>query len=279
MQHILIPTDFSENAWNATAYAMHFFKNETITFHFLHINIALQTISGNEETVYAGLSIKSTVPDLMRTRMESWMQQVNHHFSNPNHAYEHSILQAPFIDGMREYIKKNDISFIVMGTKGASGLKEMTIGSKAGAVITRVKCPILVIPEEAKYKQPINIGFPTDFNILYKQKIVKTLLEIVRLHHSSIKVLRVAQTKQPLDNFQNNNRDALKNQFTDVPHSFHVIEHPNLEDALQSFVTTMKIDMVAMIAKNLNFIQRILFRPQVTKISYHTQIPFLVLHE
>jgi len=37
--------------------------------------------------------------------------------------------------------------------------------------------------------------------------------------------------------------------------------------------------MIIMIAKNLNLFQRILFRPTVEEISYHTDIPFLVLHE
>jgi len=92
-------------------------------------------------------------------------------------------------------------------------------------------------------------------------------------------VLRVAQTQKPLDNFQNGNREVLKERLHDIPHSFHVIENPNLENALQSFVNTMHIDMVAMIAKNLNFFQRILFKPHMGQISYHIQIPFLVLHE
>jgi len=37
MQHILIPTDFSQHAWNATSYALQFFKSVNTTFHFLHI--------------------------------------------------------------------------------------------------------------------------------------------------------------------------------------------------------------------------------------------------
>jgi hypothetical protein len=37
--------------------------------------------------------------------------------------------------------------------------------------------------------------------------------------------------------------------------------------------------MIAMVAKNLNLFQRTLFQPIVAKISYHTKVPFLVLHE
>lgn len=278
MQHILIPTDFSRNAWNATEYALRFFQNEEITFHFLHIDISLQK-SNDEELYLAGFTLMREVSEGLKGDMEDWMLKTSRHCSNSKHTMTHFISQAPFVDGIREYIEKNEIDFMVMGTKGASGLKEITIGSKTGAVITRVKCPILVIPEQATFKKPIHIGFPTDFNLAYNQRVIQTLQKISKMFHSSVKVLRVAQTQKPLDNFQNNNRDFLKESLMDIPHSFHVIEDPNLEKALQSFVTTMKIDMVAMIAKNLNFFQRILFRPQVTQISYHMQIPFLVLHE
>lgn len=278
MQQLLIPTDFSQNAWNATQYTLLFFKNEKITFHFLHIDISLQN-SSDENLHYSGISSKKEVPEQLNSQMDDWIQKVYTHYPNPKHNFKQSIVQAPFVEGIRNVILKEHIDFMVMGTKGASGIKEITLGSRTGAVITRVKCPILVIPEEASFKKPLTIGFPTDFNLLYKHKVIDTLLAISKVSHSSVKILRVAQTQKPLDNFQRSNRELLKERLSDIPHSFHVIEDPNLENALQSFVTTMHIDMVAMIAKNLNFFQRILFKPQVARISYHMHIPFLVLHE
>lgn len=278
MHQILIPTDFSKNAWNAMVYAFQFFKDKKTTFHFLHIDISMQ-VNCDEDLHYDGLSIKKEIAEETKSNMEAWIQKIDTYTFNSNHNYKGKIVQSPFIEGIREYVVKMDIDFIVMGTKGASGLKEMTIGTKTSAVITRVKCPILVIPEEAIFKKPINIGFPTDFNILYKERILNTLLEITNTHQSSVKVLRVARSEKSLDNFQNMNRDLLKQSLNNIPYSFHVIENPDLEKALQSFVNIMQIDMVAMIAKNLNFFQRLLFKPQVAQISYHMQIPFLVLHE
>ncbi|PKA84493.1 nucleotide-binding universal stress UspA family protein [Ulvibacter sp. MAR_2010_11] len=278
MQQILIPTDFSKNAWNATTYALQFFKNQNVTFHFLHIDISMQA-PGDKELHFAGLASKKEISKSSKTEMNVWLKQVYAYHPNTRHTFKEAIIQASFIDGIRDYNSKKNIEFMVMGTKGASGLKEMTIGSKTGAVITRVKCPILVVPEDARFKKPLTIGFPTDFNMLYKHRIIKTLLDVTKINQSFIKVLRVAQNQKPLDNFQNTNRDLLKLQLNETPHSFHVIENPNLENALQSFVNSMQIDIVAMIAKNLNFFQRILFKPQVARISYHMQIPFLVLHE
>jgi len=277
MQHILIPTDFSENAWNATTFALQFFKKQQLTFHFLHIDISLQ--AGNGELYYAGISARKDISEEINVAMDDWIQRVYSYDPNPPHTFKKTVMQALFIEGIRNYITQKNIDFIIMGTKGASGFKEMTIGSKTGAVIKRVKCPNLIIPEKARFRVPLNIGFPTDFNMLYKQRIIQTLLNIANTHQSSIKVLRVAQNEKPLDNSQKTNREFLKQQLQDTSHSFHVIENPHLENALQSFVNTMHIDMIAMIAKNLNFFQRILFKPQITQISYHMEVPFLVLHE
>lgn len=36
MKRILIPTDFSENAWNAISYAMQLFSNQTCEFFLLN---------------------------------------------------------------------------------------------------------------------------------------------------------------------------------------------------------------------------------------------------
>ena len=36
MKNILVTTDFSENAWNATLYALELFKNEVCVFHLLN---------------------------------------------------------------------------------------------------------------------------------------------------------------------------------------------------------------------------------------------------
>ncbi|QNJ99073.1 universal stress protein [Constantimarinum furrinae] len=276
MQQILIPTDFSDNAWNATIYALQFFKTQNITFHFLHIDISLQV---DDELHYNGVFTKKEISKEKTANMVDWMHKINIHYPNPNHKFRFSIRPGLFIACFRNYVTKENIDLIVMGTKGASGLKEMTIGSKTGAVIKRIKCPNLVIPEEAQFTKPLNIGFPTDFNMFYKQRIIRTLLEIANTYQSSIKVLRVAQNEKPMDKVQKTNRKHLIQYLHEISHSFHVIDNPILESALQSFVNSMHIDMVAMIAKNLNFFQRLLFKPQVEQISYHMQIPFLVLHE
>ena len=41
---------------------------------------------------------------------------------------------------------------------------------------------------------------------------------------------------------------------------------------------TKEINLITMLAKNLNYFQKILFHPNIKEISYYKNIPFLVLH-
>lgn len=49
-----------------------------------------------------------------------------------------------------------------METKGARGIKAVSMGSNTGNVITKVKHPVLAVPENAEYHRPKEIAFPTD---------------------------------------------------------------------------------------------------------------------
>lgn len=278
MQRVLIPTDFSENAWNALHYAFSFFKGLELEIHILHVGFQ-GSVDPSSGIQAQGISVSGFMPTGIQAKLDSLIEEINTVFPNHGHHLETHIEGTFFIDGIRKSVKNLDIDMIVMGTKGASGLKGIALGSHAGAVITRVKCATLIIPEDASFQSPENIAFPTDFNLLYKQSMMKCLKEFAQVHNSTIKVLRVARNEGALDSEQIKNRDFLGDTLREIPHSFHWIQNPELEKGLQTFIDTMGIDIIAMVGKNLNFFQRLLFKPTIAKISYHTKIPFLVLHE
>ena len=72
--------------------------------------------------------------------------------------------------------------------------------------------------------------------------------------------------------------DFMKESF-DQRFSFHTVTNKSVKSAIQCFVESRDVEMIIMVAKNLNFIQQILFDPIVEQISFHTKIPFYVIHE
>ncbi len=279
MKNILIPTDFSDNSWNAVIYALSFFKKIKCNFYFLHVSTYEEMIGG--ESFY---DTKDTVVEKVahsdKEQMQRLLKKIEKQPLNTKHRFFKIHEYIFFIDAIRKQVAEKNIDFIVMGTKGASGLKEKTIGSNTGDVITKVKCPVLVIPEKAKYIKPREIAFPTDYNMYYKSRVLNTITNVLRMNSVSLRVLHIAKKEQELTDLQKKNKDFLNDYLQEeIDHSFHFLSNPNIEEAVQCFVESRDIDMITMIAKNLNFFQRILFHPTIEKISYHTSVPFLVLHE
>ena len=74
----------------------------------------------------------------------------NHFPANKKHRFYALSDYNFFIESIRKHVEEKKIDIIVMGTKGASGLKKIIVGSNTGDVITKVKCTTLAVPEAAQ---------------------------------------------------------------------------------------------------------------------------------
>jgi nucleotide-binding universal stress UspA family protein len=63
---------------------------------------------------------------------------------------EFIVAKKSVLNTMIEYIEEQNISLIVVGTKGRSGVKRMLLGSIASGLVSYSPCPVLVIKEKAK---------------------------------------------------------------------------------------------------------------------------------
>jgi nucleotide-binding universal stress UspA family protein len=280
MKNILLPTDFSENSWNAIKYAIHFFENTTCNFYLLHVtkltHIAVDDTSFAVDSNY--IDNYYTKPAKQQLRL--LLKQISKAFPNlKNHSFYTITDYNFFTDAIRKAVDEKRIDVIVMGTKGATGLEKIILGSNTADVITKVKCDVLAIPENASFVIPREIAFPTDFSLSSNLQILQPITEILDRYHSVLKIVHVTKKKTDLTTQQTENKELLEDYFNHQNYSFHYLTNKNVEDAIQCFVESRTIDMICMVAKNLNYFQQILFHNKVENISYHTDKPFLVLHD
>lgn len=278
MKNILLPTDFSENSWNAIKYALQFHKNTACNFYLLHVTVISNYATGEYPLIPMGSLVYQTLLEQAKTSLKDLLEKIKQLPSNPKHKFYTISSYGFFTDAVNNQIDEKNIDLIVMGTKGASGLSEV-IGSNTGDLITKVKCPSLIVPEKAVYRDPKEIAFPTDYNVFYQHKILDTIAELAKMYDSAIRILHIVKKDETLTASQIENKEFLNNFFLDEKHSFHILTNKKIEEGVQCFVESRNIDMIIMVAKNLNLFQRILFKPVVEEISYHIEIPFLVLHE
>ncbi|MGY8916036.1 MAG: universal stress protein [Flavobacteriales bacterium] len=279
MKKILIPTDFSENAWNALTFALALYAKEKCHFLLLHINPIVHTGAENSVIMPHHL-LKETVIEKSREKLKYWTQKIEKASPNKNHIFESLSVYDFFVDAIKLQLEESEVDLIVMGTKGATGLKKVTIGSNTGHVITKIKCPLLAVPENARFNGLKEIMFPTDYHTGIDVNVLDNLKTIMALNNSSLKIVHmVSKEEEKLTKEQDRNKDFLMDYFSNSNQSFQKIIGTRLEEAIQTLAESQQMDMMVMVAKNQNFIQRLLFRPLVEQISYHINTPFLVLHE
>jgi|TARA_Y100001968_G_scaffold18779_1_gene14716 nucleotide-binding universal stress UspA family protein len=266
MINILLPTDFSENSWNAMVYGVNFFSQSEVHFHVSHIL---------DET---GTDVEFNNKKAL-TEVQAFLTRLRKIAHPKFHKFSFSIQQTSFISGIRKIIEDGKIHLVIMGTRGANLNQQSLVGKNSTAVISRIKCPILVVPEEATYKKPENIAFPTDFYVTYKTKILRGLKLISNCQQSKLKVLYYAKKPEALTDSQKSNRDFLKEQLSDIHHGFYYSINDSLEDALQLFIKSKEVQLIMMMGKNLNFFDQLLFYPVSEAPKYFKKIPFFVLHE
>ncbi|MGO3183565.1 MAG: universal stress protein [Aequorivita sp.] len=280
MKNILIPTDFSDNAHNAIRYALDYFADVPVRFYILHVSDkeAPHSVEEQEDFFESG----SDMPTLNNSS-SLLKEEIKICYSlakNKSHKFFPLLEESNLVEAIRKQVAQYEIDYILMGTKGASKNSTREMGSNTCEVITKVKCPILVIPGNARFKGVKNVAFVTDYNCIYRNKVISTLSETLELYNTPLRILHVkSQSAGGLTTAQTDNKGFLHYFFREKKHSFHFVENKNLEIGIQDFVETWDISLISIVAKNLNFIERLLLRPAVKAVSYHTYVPFLVIHE
>ncbi len=279
MQHILIPTDFSDNAWNALEYGVRFFQKTECTFYLAHIS-PIPGYSGAGSSLTKGTGkLADSLLEESKKDLNALIARVKELPIKTKHTFVPLAFYSYFTDTIKSIVENRTIDLIIMGTKGATGLKKVTMGSNTGDVMTKVKCPLMAIPENAVYESPKEIAFPTDFKLGTDLKVLDKVVELATMNNAALRIMNILDNGETLSKEQENDKDFLKKYLVDVDHSFHTLTGRKMDSAVQCFTESRDIDLIAMVAKNQNLFQRILFRPTVEQISYHTKVPFLVLHE
>lgn len=278
MKTIIIPTDFSENSWNALKYGVQLFQKQDCTIYLLHVappNVA------NTDT--ASVNGKNRSDDkALNEKLQEQVQRTSEIETEGAHHFLPIVKRGNVLQHIRWMAAEKKAELIIMGTKGSSGLDRAIMGSNTSDVITKVKCNVLVIPECAEFSQIQDLAFATDYNLLYTNPLLLSLSNILHLTSARLSVLNITRVDQPLLENQKENREVLLNYLTESVSSEisdRTLANVNVIMAIEGFVVQRNIGLLVMAAKGLNLLQRLQFDAPDQKMRFRTEVPLWILHE
>ena len=276
MKTILIPTDFSKNAWNTISFAMQFLKEERCTFYFLHTYTPAfyrmdYMLGGPEFSAIPDRGVDASIEGLEKT-----LEAVKIKFDNPKHIYETVSAFNLLTDEISSLTKKKDIDLIIMGTQGASGVKEIFLGTNTVHVIRKASIPILVIPSGYTFKRIDKILFTADYLSHYSNNELDLAIEIAKMYHAEITVLHIKEEYE-LTKVQEENKTFLARCLAQIPHRFEEERGTHMPEAIFEYLEKHDYGLLVMMNRKHTFLERMMTRQHVDQVGFHVQIPFLVI--
>jgi len=154
--NILLPTDFSDLAGNALITAVEMCKRHNACLHVMHVvenRILVAPPEANVPVFYVLPEMETDGRKKLTALCEKIKKKhkikVQSHigFGNP-------------ADAVRDKAIELGSQLIIMGTHGASGFRELFIGSTAYSLIKNTTIPVLTVPGKKKVKEFKKILFP-----------------------------------------------------------------------------------------------------------------------
>lgn len=263
--NVLLPTDFSENADLACDFAFDIAKRSG--GKVMAINAY--------DLPYSDRSMTTSLLEVMKENAENNMNEFKKRLEGYGTPFETEVILGNPIRIIKEKAHSGIVDIIVMGTKGASGLEEILIGSNAASVIQNSNVPVLIIPPQAELKPFEKIVFASDFNLVNQAGALAQLRQFVELYGAALDVVHV----QKDSGSPSGTREALAKAFEGLAFEFTILHNDNVEAAVTLEAEKEKAQAIAAVSRRYGFFEGLFHRSLTSKLAYHTHIPLLVLHE
>jgi universal stress protein A len=152
LKRILFPTDLSDAAEEAQAYALALAEKFDAELHVLSVIQDMALISPDPNMPW--LVPASNLQEVRQSVEEALRKIPNPTWPNAKLAVRTIRIGVPFLEIIK-YAKEMDIDLIVVGTHGRSGLSHVLLGSVAERVVRKSPCPVLTVhPEGHQFVMP-----------------------------------------------------------------------------------------------------------------------------
>jgi len=141
-RHILVPTDFSEAANAAKAYATVLADTFGASLHVLHVIPDPLAMGWGVDAAYLPQLLERT-ERIVREQLDAALTPEE----RDRFRVELAVDTGAPVDGIIQYAEKHGVDLIVMGTQGRGTVERMWVGSVTQGVLRRASCPVVSVQQ------------------------------------------------------------------------------------------------------------------------------------
>jgi nucleotide-binding universal stress UspA family protein len=275
MKTILAATDFSKASLNAVRYAAEMavcFKAKLTLLHISQFPV-VSDVMMIDTGVYWDDIVKSDEASIKKLESELVKKygselKVNHH------------VKVGFtLEIIRKEISKGDIGLLVMGIAHMDNFRKVVFGSTSANLGPDIKCPVLIVPENSKFKPWKKVGFAFDLKHIPQGKGLKTLVALRNMFQSDVQYVHVhddlhmkldEKTLVPL--FKILKQESTRVHYVDARRS-------KVVEVLKDWAARYKANAMVMVARHHTLWWKMMHESQTKKMALETRIPLMIISE
>jgi nucleotide-binding universal stress UspA family protein len=271
MKKILCPTDFSNTAHNAIAFAAKFAQvtqSELVLFNVqsLFSLSPIELIKGKSDTI-----------ELVKEQLEAQSMEVARTFKIS--CYSEVQLSGVQLESIISANAK-DFDLVIMGSDGENDLLQFLSGSHTYNLIRKVEIPVILIPADCSFNGMDLVVYSFDY--LKEEKLPINQLSVwLELLRCNVRVLEVLEESVSLK--QNKELSQLQGLIEEtiqlpVKITFDTLHSSDVVDSINWYVLESKADMLALCSRHHSLLGRMFHKSVIKAISIQARYPVFVFH-
>lgn len=261
MTTVIVPVDFSETSLNAARYAAQLLVG--------HYGVTLLLYHSYAKPAEAAKS-EEDLEQLRKELMEKYIVKIE------TLAHE----EHDFVDGLERAARHRKADLVIMGITGKSALAQVFFGSNTLKMAETKACPVLIVPQEAEFKQIKNVMLTSDFKNTHNTTPSGPIKNFLDAFRPQLHIVNVDKDHyiSLTDNYEKEKED-LRRLFTDYRPEFYFMRLFDVDEAINLFAEERDIDLIIAVQKNHSFMEKLFSSGRTKTLAYHSKMPILVVHE
>lgn len=265
---IVVPTDFSDLSKIAVHYAVSFARQTGAQIVLLHFLPPLGPTMATASTDDLKKELAAEADRQMNALMEELQDKGV--VLEPQIAYG-----VTLEDELEAFITTHKIDLVIMGSKGASGLKKVILGSSTVAVINHCSVPVIIVPECAVIGKIEYIVYASDFKNLREE--VTRIVPYARYLNAAVKIIHVSQANDPAKSETDTLIGQLKQELDFAKIEWETLDGKDVVQSIEAYTEVQQAELLIMFTHPTSFLEQLFSKSFTREIAWHSTTPMLVI--
>lgn len=268
-KRIVVPTDFSPLSKIAVRYAVEFAKQMGADLILLHVLPSLGPTLGTVATTH--------LKEEMAASTENDLKKLAEELQTDDLSIKYQIAYGAGVEEVMEpFTKTHAIDLIIMGSKGATGLKRIILGSNTIGVINKCTTPVIVVPEHITITKTDTLVYASDLKNLISE--VLFIIPYAKTLDASIKIIHVP----PSNNLEEIHTENIASNLIKITGfqkiQFQIISAEDVISTIEKYTAEITGELLVMFTRPTSFLEQLFTKSLTREIAWHSKTPLLVVN-